>query len=115
VKKETSSIYVLKEFDKKKSEKITKTENMKEANNWSILFNDINNIFESGNEEIIAKTLYNMKNSLSSQIGEADFDDKKLQLEELKNRLETMTSTKFIQAFSSKNLSKKILFVLSYI
>lgn len=45
-----------------------------------------------------------MQKSLTMLVNVVDYEDKKLQLEGLKNRLEAMTSPKLVQAFTAVNL-----------
>ena len=45
-----------------------------------------------------------MQKSLSMLVTAVDYEDKKMQLEGLKNRLEAMASPKLVQAFTAKNL-----------
>lgn len=49
-----------------------------------------------------------MQKSLAMLINVVDFEDKKLQLEGLKNRLEAMASPKLVQAFNTGNLGMYI-------
>lgn len=69
-----------------------------------ILFCFLFKVFESGDIEVIANKLYSMQKCLSMLVNVPDYEDKKLQLEGLKNRLEAMASPKLVQAFSSGNL-----------
>ncbi|XP_011502446.1 PREDICTED: conserved oligomeric Golgi complex subunit 7 [Ceratosolen solmsi marchali] len=111
VKKDTSSIYVLMKLDKLKAQTISNATCINEDNTWSILIHDIDSVFESENEETIAKTLYSMKQSLSSLNDSTDFKNKKSQLEELKNRLEIMIRPKLMQAFTSGSLDESKIYV----
>lgn len=47
-----------------------------------------------------------MQQSLKILVNVGDYEDRKLQLEELKNRLEAMTSPSLVQAFTSGNIGK---------
>lgn len=49
-----------------------------------------------------------MQKSLAMLINVVDYEDKKLQLEGLKNRLEAMASPKLVQAFNTGNLGTHI-------
>lgn len=47
-----------------------------------------------------------MQKSLAMLANVVDYEDKKLQLEGLKNRLEAMASPRLVQAFTAANLGK---------
>lgn len=63
-------------------------------------------VFESGDVEAIANKLFSMQKSLTMLVNVVDYEDKKLQLEGLKNRLEAMASPKLVQAFTAADLGK---------
>ncbi|XP_008202373.1 conserved oligomeric Golgi complex subunit 7 isoform X1 [Nasonia vitripennis] len=107
----TSSIQMLEKLDKIKTEYINKTEGQRESDNWAAATNEIEDIFESGDVEKIADTLCGMQKSLSVLINTPDYEDKKLQLEGLKNRLEALTSPKLVQAFTAGSLDQSKIYV----
>lgn len=49
-----------------------------------------------------------MQKSLSMLSNVIDFEDKKMQLDGFKNRLEAVVSPKIVQAFTAKDLGNKI-------
>ncbi|XP_058793397.1 conserved oligomeric Golgi complex subunit 7 isoform X2 [Phymastichus coffea] len=110
-KRTSSSIRVLEEYDRMKTELINKTESLKEADNWLALSNDVDDIFESGDINKIANTIASMQKSLSVLLDAPDYEDKKLQLEGLKNRLEALASPKLVQAFTAGSLEQSRLYV----
>lgn len=61
-------------------------------------------VFESGDIEAISNKLFSMQKSLAMLANVVDYEDKKLQLEGLKNRLEAMASPRLVQAFTAANL-----------
>lgn len=61
-------------------------------------------VFESGDVEAIANKLFSMQRSLAMLVNVIDYEDKKLQLEGLKNRLEAIASPKLVQAFTAANM-----------
>jgi len=63
-------------------------------------------VFESGDIEAISNKLFSMQKSLAMLANVVDYEDKKLQLEGLKNRLEAMASPRLVQAFTAANLGK---------
>ena len=109
----SSSIHVLEKLDKMKTELMERTESLKEADNWTALANDVEDVFESGDVEKIAAKLFSMQKSLSMLINTPDYEDKKLQLEGLKNRLEAIASPKLVQAFTAGSLGNVFLFRLA--
>lgn len=60
-------------------------------------------VFDSKNIENISNKILNMQNSLKLLHSTADYEERKLQLEGLKNRLEAIASTAIVQAFNSNN------------
>lgn len=65
--------------------------------------NDLEEVFDSKNIENIAAKLQGMQQSLKLLVNVSDYDDRKLQLEGLKNRLEAIASPAIVQAFTSTN------------
>lgn len=63
-------------------------------------------VFESGDIEAIANKLFSMQKSLAVLLNVVDYEDKRLQLEGLKNRLEAIASPKLVQALTATNLGK---------
>ncbi|KAF3427948.1 hypothetical protein E2986_06079, partial [Frieseomelitta varia] len=112
VEKDTaSSMATLEKIDKIKTDLQTAKQGLHEADNWSILANDVEEVFESGDVEAIANKLFSMQKSLAMLINVIDYEDKKLQLEGLKNRLEAMASPKLVQAFTAANLEESKIYV----
>lgn len=60
-------------------------------------------VFDSKNIENISNKILNMQNSLKLLYNVADYEDRKLQMEGLKNRLEAIASPSIVQAFNSNN------------
>lgn len=56
-----------------------------------------------------------MQKSLAMLINVVDYEDKKLQLEGLKNRLEAMASPKLVQAFNTGNLGMHFIVISFYL
>lgn len=72
--------------------------------------NDLEEVFDSKNIENISNKIVNMQNSLKLLFNIADYEDRKLQLEGLKNRLEAIASPTIVQAFNSNNTGNYIYF-----
>ncbi|XP_017793947.1 PREDICTED: conserved oligomeric Golgi complex subunit 7 [Habropoda laboriosa] len=112
VEKDTaSSMATLERMDRIKTDLQTAKEGLHEADNWSVLANDVEEVFESGDIEAIANKLFSMQKSLAMLVNVIDYEDKKLQLEGLKNRLEAMASPKLVQAFTAANLEQSKVYV----
>lgn len=106
-----SSIESLERLDKIKTQLETAKRGLEEADNWTALANDVEEVFESGDIEAIANKIFSMQNSLAMLVNVVDYEDKKLQLEGLKNRLEAMASPNLVQAFNTGNLKQSKLYV----
>ncbi|KAL7290045.1 hypothetical protein TKK_0015774 [Trichogramma kaykai] len=87
------------------------TESMKQADNWTALANEVEEVFAVNDCKAIAEKICSMQKSLAMLTKATDFNDKKLQLEGLKNRLETMATPQLIQAFTSGNLKQSKTYV----
>ncbi|XP_012242067.1 conserved oligomeric Golgi complex subunit 7 [Bombus impatiens] len=112
VEKDTaSSMATLERIDKIKTDLQIAKQGLHEADNWSILANDVEEVFESGDIEAIANKLFSMQKSLAMLVNVIDYEDKKLQLEGLKNRLEAIASPKLVQAFTAANLEQSKVYV----
>ncbi|XP_031770996.1 conserved oligomeric Golgi complex subunit 7 isoform X3 [Apis florea] len=112
VEKDTaSSMATLEKIDKIKTDLQTAKQGLHEADNWSVLANDVEEVFESGDVEAIANKLFSMQKSLAMLVNVIDYEDKKLQLEGLKNRLEAIASPKLVQAFTAANLEQSKVYV----
>lgn len=68
-------------------------------------------LFDTKNISGIASKLVNMQQSLKLLVNVHDYEDHKLQLEGLKNRLEAIASPLILQAFTTNNAGK-VLWIL---
>lgn len=71
-------------------------------------------VFDSKNVENISIKILNMQNSLKLLYNVADFEDRKLQMEGLKNRLEAIASPSIVQAFNSNSTGNILNYVHPY-
>lgn len=69
-----------------------------------ILVNELEEMFDSRNIENISAKLVSMQYSLKLLVNVHDYEDRKLQLEGLKNRLEAIVSPLIVQAFTTNNI-----------
>ncbi|XP_066586605.1 conserved oligomeric Golgi complex subunit 7 [Prorops nasuta] len=112
VEKDTaSSIESLERIDRIKTSLERAKQGLHEADNWTLLANDVEEVFESGDTQAIANKLFGMQKSLAMLVNVVDYEDKKMQLEGLKNRLEAITSPKLVQAFTAANLEQSKTYV----
>ncbi|CAH0559115.1 unnamed protein product [Brassicogethes aeneus] len=106
-----NSINTIKKLDTFKNQLFLAKQGLHESDNWTILVNDLEEVFDSKNIENISKRILGMQNSLKLLVNVSDYDERKLQLEGLKNRLEAIASPSIVQAFSSNNSEQSIFFV----
>lgn len=110
-----------------------------EADNWSILAADFETVtifvilfdanlvfaifmlhvvsfqhFDSGNIEKITSVLVNMQQSLNVLSNADDYEDKKMELEGLKNRLEANVSPHIVKAFTTSNFGNSFRKLIIY-
>ncbi|CAD6245186.1 GSCOCG00013571001-RA-CDS [Cotesia congregata] len=112
IEKDTSiSITSLAKIDKIKSDLEQAKQSLHEADNWSVLANQVEESFETGDIEVISSKIFSMQKSLSMLTTSTDYEDKKLQLEGLKNRLEALASPLLVQAFTTRNLDQSRIYV----
>lgn len=71
--------------------------------------NEIEELLESGDIEIISSKIVTMQTSLKILVDAPNYEERKLHLEELKNRLEAKAIPLFVKAFSSANIGKNLL------
>jgi len=77
---------------------------LQEADNWSTLSSEVNDVFESSNVMQIAEKLIGMQKSLQVLQDVPDYEDRYRLLETLKNKLEAVLSTKLVTTFNTHNL-----------
>ncbi|XP_066248690.1 conserved oligomeric Golgi complex subunit 7 [Euwallacea similis] len=105
------SINAIEKLDKMKNKLTVAKQGLHESDNWTILVNDLEEIFDSKNIEAISNKILGMQNSLKLLVNVADYEDRKLQLEGLKNRLEAIASPVIVQAFTSSDTDQSAKFV----
>ncbi|KAK9508413.1 hypothetical protein O3M35_005979 [Rhynocoris fuscipes] len=109
------SMAIMEKLDKMKVELQVAKQALHEADNWTALANDIEEVFESHNTDAIAAKVMSMQQSLVVLANTVDFEERKLQLESFKNRLEAIASPALVTAFTNKNIdeSKKLVQMFS--
>ncbi|KAF2904970.1 hypothetical protein ILUMI_01213 [Ignelater luminosus] len=112
IEKDTGkSLKSLEKLDKIKTQLSDAKQGLHESDNWTVLANDLEEVFDSKNIDSIATKLLGMQQSLKLLVNIADYEDRKLQLEGLKNRLEAIASPSVVQAFTSNNTEESIMYV----
>lgn len=105
------SMKILERIDSIKMELQAAKQALHEADNWTVLATDLEEVFESGDIESISAKLVSMQQSLRILANVPDYEDRKLQLEGLKNRLEAMASPRLVQAITSSSVEQSQVFV----
>ncbi|XP_057670928.1 conserved oligomeric Golgi complex subunit 7 [Diorhabda carinulata] len=105
------SISNIEKLDSMQNKLILAKQGLHESDNWTILVNDLEEVFDSKNIENISNKILGMQNSLKLLINLEDYENRRLQLEELKNRLEAISSPAIVQAFTIHNTEQSQMFV----
>ncbi|RUS78612.1 hypothetical protein EGW08_013618 [Elysia chlorotica] len=100
------SMQALLKLDRIKSRMKTTADALKEADNWTTLSADMDEVFQSQNVDDITKKLTGMQQSLQMLVDTPDYAEKCQHLEKLKNRLEALLSPQLITAFNAQSLEE---------
>ncbi|XP_013777323.1 conserved oligomeric Golgi complex subunit 7-like [Limulus polyphemus] len=100
----TTSMKNLLKIDTVKSRMQEANKALREADNWTTLSSDVEQVFESGAISTIAGKLIGMQNSLEILVDVPDYKERRQQLEELKNRLEALLSPQLVAAFNIQSV-----------
>ncbi|XP_076469947.1 conserved oligomeric Golgi complex subunit 7-like isoform X2 [Babylonia areolata] len=105
VEKNTAqSMQMLLTLDSIKSRMKTTADALKEADNWTTLSADMEDVFQSQDVTKITEKLAGMQQSLQILVDTPDYADKCQHLEKLKNRLEALISPQLVAAFNAQSL-----------
>ncbi|XP_071798393.1 conserved oligomeric Golgi complex subunit 7-like [Asterias amurensis] len=105
VEEDTSqSMKMLLDLDAIKSRMKAASDALQEADNWTTLMADVDEVFQSKNTQAIADKLMAMQHSLSMLAHCGDYEERCQHLETLKNRLEAMLSPQLVSAFNTHSL-----------
>lgn len=105
VEKESStSMKTLLEIDTIKLRMLEANQALREADNWTTLSADVDQVFQSGDVEAITARLVGLQTSLEILVDVPDFSERAHKLESLKNQLEAMLSPHLVQAFTSQSV-----------
>ncbi|XP_022909528.1 conserved oligomeric Golgi complex subunit 7 [Onthophagus taurus] len=105
-----SSIASIEKLDKVKHQLEVAKQGLHESDNWTVLVNDLEEIFDSKDIDNITKKIVGMQKSLKLLVNIEDYEERKEQLEGLKNRLEAIASPFIVQAFTSNNIDQSIVY-----
>ncbi|XP_041376538.1 conserved oligomeric Golgi complex subunit 7-like [Gigantopelta aegis] len=98
------SMQVLLKLDGIKSRMKTTADALTEADNWTTLSADMEEVFQSQDVHAITDKLSRMQQSLQMLVDTPDYGEKCQHLEKLKNRLEALLSPQLVKAFNSQSL-----------
>ncbi|CAG2100750.1 unnamed protein product [Medioppia subpectinata] len=84
---------------------------LEEADNWTTLWTDVEEVFVSGDMSAIASKLVGMQNSLNILIDVSDYEQRVQRLEELKDKFEAMIETEVVNSFTSQTSDSAHLYV----
>ncbi|XP_052083064.1 conserved oligomeric Golgi complex subunit 7-like [Mytilus californianus] len=98
------SMQMLLKLDVIKSRMSSAAEALQEADNWTTLSTDVEDVFHSQDVADITTKLSRMQNCLQMLVDTPDYADRCQHLEKLKNRLEAMLSPQLISAFNNQSI-----------
>lgn len=107
----SQSMQVLVDIDQVKSRMQLAAQSLQEADKWSTLSADIEETFKTQDVAVISAKLTGMQNSLAMLVDTADYSEKCVYLEALKNRLEALASPQIVAAFTSQSVEQAKVFV----
>lgn len=100
------SMKVLVEVDSMKTKMVASQRALQEADNWTTLFADVEDVFASQDLQKISMKLVGMQQSLTVLHDVPDFEDRRRLLESLKNRLEALLTPKLMSAFYTRSVDE---------
>lgn len=109
------SLATLEHIDQLKTRLQRAKQALHEADNWSLLAADLEEVFESGDIESMSSRLTKMQQSLGALTSVPDYEERRLQLEGLKNRLEAIASPRLVQAFTSGSIDQSRVYVRIFV
>lgn len=103
-----ASMQTLVKLDTLKGRMVASSQALREADNWTTLSTDIEEVMESGDVEAIAEKLVGLQNCLSILTHVPDYEERAAHLEGLKVRLEALASPHIVAAFTNDNLEESM-------
>ncbi|KAB7495308.1 Conserved oligomeric Golgi complex subunit 7 [Armadillidium nasatum] len=103
-----NSMETLVHLDRIKTRLTSSSQAFREADNWTTLSSDIEEIMDGCDIDQISKKLIALQNCLSILTHSSDYDEKVAHLEALKVRLEALLSPHLVAAFGKQNMEESV-------
>lgn len=103
-----ASMQTLVKLDTLKGRMVASSQALREADNWTTLSTDIEEVMESGDVQSIAEKLVGLQNCLSILTHVPDYEERAAHLEGLKVRLEALASPHIVAAFTNHSLDESM-------
>ncbi|XP_037793470.1 LOW QUALITY PROTEIN: conserved oligomeric Golgi complex subunit 7-like [Penaeus monodon] len=103
-----ASMQTLVKLDSLKGKISASSQALREADNWTTLSTDIEEVMDSGDIDAIASKLVALQNCLGILTHVPDYEDRVAHLEGLKVRLEALASPHIVAAFTQHNLDESV-------
>ncbi|XP_047486009.1 conserved oligomeric Golgi complex subunit 7-like [Penaeus chinensis] len=103
-----ASMQTLVKLDSLKGRLVASSQALREADNWTTLSTDIEEVMDSGDIDAIASKLVALQNCLGILTHVPDYEDRVAHLEGLKVRLEALASPHIVAAFTQHNLDESV-------
>ncbi|XP_064095450.1 conserved oligomeric Golgi complex subunit 7-like [Macrobrachium nipponense] len=103
-----ASMQTLVKLDTVKGRIVASSQALREADNWSTLTTDIEEVMDSGDIDAIAGKLVALQNCLGILTHAPDYEERVAHLESLKVRLEAQASPHIVAAFQQHNLDESM-------
>ncbi|KAH7962147.1 hypothetical protein HPB52_014649 [Rhipicephalus sanguineus] len=100
----STSMRTLLELDTIKLRMLDANKALREADNWTTLSADVDQVFQSGDMQAITERLVGLQASLEILVDVPDYEQRLQKLESLKNQLEAMLSPLLVQAFTTQSI-----------
>ncbi|KAK8754311.1 hypothetical protein OTU49_015547 [Cherax quadricarinatus] len=103
-----ASMQTLVKLDSLKGRLVASSQALREADNWTTLSTDIEEVMDSGDLDAIGTKLVALQNCLGILTHVPDYEDRVAHLEGLKVRLEALASPHIVGAFTQHNLEESV-------
>ncbi|KAK4312456.1 hypothetical protein Pmani_016142 [Petrolisthes manimaculis] len=103
-----ASMQTLVKLDTLKGRLVASSQALREADNWTTLSTDIEEVMEGGDIEAIGGKLVALQNCLGILTHVPDYEERVAHLEGLKVRLEALASPHIVAAFTHHNLDESV-------
>lgn len=100
----STSMKTLLELDTIKLRMLDANQALREADNWTTLSADVDQVFQRGDVQAITTRLVGLQTSLDILVDVPDYENRLQKLESLKNQLEAMLSPLLVRAFTTQSI-----------